>query len=189
VNRFTLAPHSSSRVAAVNGSARIAQEPIVHRLPAGGNRIRTIGPAPAKGSSGRCQPGDAGYERRSHLQVQARDGNACLEWLGIAFPFAEGPPVGIRLPPPPLYFHQSAASRGRSPGLIAADRRRSPLSAEERARPMARLPRRITHCAIPVHPNDIPAALPYRNLTTRALPNDCPALTASGQAAISNPHR
>src|SRR6516225_5603747 len=25
------------------------------RLPAGGNRIRTIGPAPAKGSSGRCQ--------------------------------------------------------------------------------------------------------------------------------------
>ena len=54
---------------------------------------------------------------------------------------------------------------------------------------MARLPRRITHCAIPVHPNDIPAALPYRNLTTRALPNDCAALRASGQAAISNPHK
>jgi hypothetical protein len=31
------------------------------------------------------------HEGRSHLQVQARDGNACLEWLPIAFPFAEGP--------------------------------------------------------------------------------------------------
>jgi len=54
---------------------------------------------------------------------------------------------------------------------------------------MARLPPHITHCAIPVHPNDIPAALPYRNLTTRALPDDRAALTASGQAPISNPHR
>src|SRR6516162_3379869 len=39
------------------------------------------------------------HERWSHLQVQARDGNACLEWLPIAFPFAEGPRVRIRLPP------------------------------------------------------------------------------------------
>ena len=31
------------------------------------------------------------HERRSHLQVQARDGNACLERHPIAFPFAEGP--------------------------------------------------------------------------------------------------
>src|SRR6202049_5061196 len=31
------------------------------------------------------------HERRSHLQVQVRNGNACLEWLPIAFPFAEGP--------------------------------------------------------------------------------------------------
>ena len=30
------------------------------------------------------------HERRSHLQVQVRNGNACLEWLPIAFPFAEG---------------------------------------------------------------------------------------------------
>jgi hypothetical protein len=29
----------------------------------------------------------------------AQDGNACLEWLPIAFPFAEGPRVRIRLPP------------------------------------------------------------------------------------------
>jgi adenylate cyclase len=29
----------------------------------------------------------------------ARDSNACLEWLPIAFPFAEGPRVRIRLPP------------------------------------------------------------------------------------------
>src|SRR6516164_7714554 len=31
------------------------KKPGLHRLPAGGRRIRTIGPAPAKGSSGRCQ--------------------------------------------------------------------------------------------------------------------------------------
>ena len=68
------------------------------RLPAGGNRIRTIGPAPAKGSSGRCQS-ETAHQRRSHLQVQVRSGNACLEWLPIAFPFAEGPRVRIRLPP------------------------------------------------------------------------------------------
>jgi hypothetical protein len=30
------------------------------------------------------------HERRRHLQVQVRNGNACLEWLPIAFPFAEG---------------------------------------------------------------------------------------------------
>jgi hypothetical protein len=39
------------------------------------------------------------HERRSHLQVQVRNGNACLEWLPIAFPFAEGPRVRILLPP------------------------------------------------------------------------------------------
>jgi len=39
------------------------------------------------------------HERRSHVQVQVRDGNSCLEWLPIAFPFAEGPRVRIRFPP------------------------------------------------------------------------------------------
>jgi hypothetical protein len=39
------------------------------------------------------------HERRSHLQVQVRDGNACLDWLPTTFPFAEGPRVRIRLPP------------------------------------------------------------------------------------------
>jgi hypothetical protein len=34
---------------------RLPEEPMVCRLSAGGNRVRTIGPAPAKGSSGRCQ--------------------------------------------------------------------------------------------------------------------------------------
>ncbi len=38
-------------------------------------------------------------ERQSHLQVQVRTGNACLEWLPTAYPFAEGPQVRIRLPP------------------------------------------------------------------------------------------
>jgi len=52
------------------------------------------------------------HERRSHLQVQARDGNACLEWLPIAFPFAEGPRVRIRLPP--------AVSRANYDRVIAA---------------------------------------------------------------------
>src|SRR5262249_1763502 len=39
------------------------------------------------------------HERRSHLQVPVRNGDACLEWLPIAFSFAEGPRVRIRLPP------------------------------------------------------------------------------------------
>jgi len=39
------------------------------------------------------------HERRSHLQVQVRDSDACLEWFPIAFPFAVGPRVRIRLPP------------------------------------------------------------------------------------------
>jgi hypothetical protein len=56
-----------------------------------------IAPAPAKGSSGRCQ--SEKEARRSHLQVQIRNGNARLEWLPIAFSFAEGPRVRIRLPP------------------------------------------------------------------------------------------
>jgi len=51
---------------------------------------------------------------------------------------------------------------------------------------MARSPYQITHCAIPVHLNDGPPALLCRNLTTRTLP-DRTALTASGQAPISNP--
>jgi hypothetical protein len=41
------------------GKARLldagGRNPARHGLSAGGNRIRTIGPAPAKGSSGRCQ--------------------------------------------------------------------------------------------------------------------------------------
>src|SRR5580700_7732055 len=41
------------------GKARLfdvrGRNPARHRLSAGGNRIRTIGSAPAKGSSGRCQ--------------------------------------------------------------------------------------------------------------------------------------
>src|SRR5271169_1901223 len=39
------------------------------------------------------------HERRSHLKVQVRDGDACLEWFPIAFPFAVGPRVRILLPP------------------------------------------------------------------------------------------
>src|SRR6516225_8146556 len=42
------------------------------------------------------------HERRSRLKVQVRDGDACLEWLPIAFPFAVGPQVRMRLPPADL---------------------------------------------------------------------------------------
>src|SRR6516164_10725565 len=69
------------------------------RLFAGGNRIRTIGPAPAKALFWALPIEDGGTKRRSHLQVQVRDGDACLEWLRIGFPFAVGPRVRIRLPP------------------------------------------------------------------------------------------
>ncbi len=54
---------------------------------------------------------------------------------------------------------------------------------------MARSPCQITLCAIPVDRNDGPAALRYRNLTTRILLDERAALTASPQAPTSNPHR
>jgi hypothetical protein len=52
------------------------------------------------------------HEGRSHLQVQARDGNACLEWLPITFPFAEGPRVRIRLPPGESHTNHRFLSSG-----------------------------------------------------------------------------
>ena len=39
------------------------------------------------------------HERRSHLQVQVRGGDTCLEWFPIAFLFVVGPRVRILLPP------------------------------------------------------------------------------------------
>ena len=54
------------------------------------------------------------HERRSHLQVQVRNGNACLEWLPTAFPFAEGPRVRVILPPAvsPANFDVARAGDG-----------------------------------------------------------------------------
>jgi hypothetical protein len=37
--------------------------------------------------------------RAEPLTGQVRDGDACMEWLPIAFPFTAGPRVRIRLPP------------------------------------------------------------------------------------------
>jgi hypothetical protein len=92
------------------------------RLAAGGRRIRTISPAPAKGSSGRCQS-ETAAERRSHLQVQVRDGNACLDWLPTTFPFAEGPRVRIRLPPAEsLSLSRIRFRRSRTPAFRAGVR-------------------------------------------------------------------
>jgi len=52
------------------------------------------------------------HEKRSHLQVQVRDGDACPEWLPIAFPFTAGPRVGIRLPPAESQANHRFLSRG-----------------------------------------------------------------------------
>jgi hypothetical protein len=49
------------------------------------------------------------YERRSHLQVQVRGGDACLEWFPIAFLFVVGPRVRILLPPPTSLSQQGPA--------------------------------------------------------------------------------
>ena len=74
------------------------RNPAIDGLSSGGNRIRTFGPAPAKGSSGRCQS-ETSARKAEPLKVQARDGDACPERLPVACPFAEGPRVRIRLPP------------------------------------------------------------------------------------------
>jgi len=58
-----------------------------------------------KGSSGGCQS-ETATRKASHLQVQVRDGDACLEWFPIAFPFAVGPRVRIRLPPSVSLSHR-----------------------------------------------------------------------------------
>jgi hypothetical protein len=61
------------------------------------------------------------HERRSHLQVQVRNGNACLEWLPIAFPFAEG---GTASPNPSSSTGESALHKlegcRRAPRAFAA---------------------------------------------------------------------
>src|SRR6516225_5042582 len=85
------------------------------------NRIRTIDPLlrkPLLGVADRTRL----HERRSHLQVQVRDGDACLEWLPIAFPFTTGPRVRIRLPPAESranhwFFPYSASATPRGPSL------------------------------------------------------------------------
>src|SRR5580698_1445307 len=60
---------------------------------------------------------------------------------------------------------------------------------KSRLAPLARSPCRIGYCAIPINRNDGLAALRYRNLTTRILPDGRAARTPSGQAPILNPHR
>jgi len=83
------------------------------------NRIRTIDPLlrkPLLGVADRTRL----HERRSHLQVQVRDGDACLEWLPIAFPFAVGPRVRIRLPPAESL--RTIGSAGREPPASDAAR-------------------------------------------------------------------
>jgi hypothetical protein len=77
----------------------------LHRRTTGWDLLRV----PPTGSIGRrsaspfwaASPRVVSRERKGGATygVQAGDGNACLEWLPIAFPFAEGPRVRIRLPP------------------------------------------------------------------------------------------
>src|SRR3984893_9208587 len=69
------------------------------RLAAGGNRIRTIGPAAAKGSAGRCQSGRR-HDQWNHLRSGPRSRGSTWGGPPMAVPFAGGPPNGQRFPPP-----------------------------------------------------------------------------------------
>ncbi len=69
---------------------------------------------------------------------------------------------------------------------LNATHRCSPSRGEEGARPLARSPGQIGHCAIPVDRNDGPAALHCLDLTIRILSAGRAALTPSAQAPISN---
>src|SRR6266481_4662322 len=68
------------------------------RVIGGGNRIRTIGPAPAKGSLGVAN-GDGGT--KGGATYRFRSETAMLAWSSCPqpFPSREGPRVRIRLPP------------------------------------------------------------------------------------------
>ena len=94
-------------------SAPGAEEPMVCRLSAGGNEFEPSVPLLRKALLGVANRRRR-HERRSHLQVQVRNGNACLEWLPTAFPFAEGPRVRVRLPPAvsPANFDVARAGDG-----------------------------------------------------------------------------
>src|ERR1700737_5127621 len=75
------------------------------------------------------------HERRSHLQVQVRNGNGWLEGLPIAFPFAEGPRVRIRLPP------AGSLVRTWLSGAVvkSADKRQALKRSQSRAEPKVRI--------------------------------------------------
>ena len=75
------------------------------------------------------------HERRSHLQVQVRDGDACLEWFPIASPFAVGPRVRIRFPPPksqrtfsPLQLRSSCSCSGSVAAFLTRKRSGIPMA-------------------------------------------------------------
>ena len=60
--------------------------------------MRTIGPAPVKGSSGRCQSETAA--RKAEPLTGSGPKRQCLPGVAAhSLPFAEGPRVRIRLPP------------------------------------------------------------------------------------------
>jgi hypothetical protein len=81
-------------------------------------------------------------ERRSHLQVQVRNGNACLEWLPTAFPFAEGPRVSVRLPP--AVSQQTFGSLKTAPVVRSHD----PFAVDASRTAIARATAHPTHLAI-----------------------------------------
>jgi hypothetical protein len=92
----TLAGHTVCGKASIRSTPA---GPVCRRLSAGGNRIRTIGPAPAKGSSGRCQSETAARRKAEPLTGSGPKRQCLPGVLPTAFPFAEGPRVRIRLPP------------------------------------------------------------------------------------------
>jgi hypothetical protein len=63
---------------------RAPESQVRTRLPAGGNRIRTIGPAAAKGSAGRCQSGRR-HDQWNHLRSGPRSRGST--WGALLWPF------------------------------------------------------------------------------------------------------
>jgi hypothetical protein len=107
-------------------SAELAnpEGPMVRRLSGGGNWIRTLGPAPPKGSSGRCQSETAA--RKAEPLTGSGPKRQCLPRVAAhSLPFAEGPRVRIRLPPPKSHANPITAKdhdgrvSGKSPAITA----------------------------------------------------------------------
>jgi hypothetical protein len=126
---FTRPP--ARRLSLVPGVLAAAESQVRTGLGAGGSGFEPSVPLLRKAHLGVANRRRR-HERRSRLQVQVRNGNACLEWLPTAFPFAEGPRVRIRLPPAASLLR--TAGEGARPELGQATRSRNSTTARRIAR-------------------------------------------------------